>query len=111
MTNLTESHLLGTMLGVAAGAGWSLTNLWVLSRLLAAWMTPTRSTPSTPLGAGRRAIGWLLLKLAVLYPLAFLFLRAAPYRAVSFGVGFTLVLGAAIGYVAVTAQRSIPHGR
>ena len=94
------------MLGALAGAAWNLTNFWILTRLLSAWISPVRSR--------RRVLGWLLLKLAVLYPLAFVFLRAFPHLAVSFGVGFTLVLCAAVAWFAASAQRTVAlksHGR
>ena len=93
-------------LGVLSGATWGLASLWVLTRLVAAWIGPARST--------RRVSGWLLVKFAVLYPLAFTFLHAYSSLAISFGVGFTVVLGAALGYFAVRAQRAMtlrPHGR
>lgn len=106
MINLTSSNALWSAFGMLAGGGWNFANLWILSRLLSAWMAPARSK--------RRVLGWLFLKLAVLYPLVFLFLQRAPHLAISFGIGFTIVLGAAIGYFAVAAQRPLilkPHGR
>lgn len=93
-------------LGMAAGGAWSLASLWCLARLLAAWLSPARSR--------RRVIGWLLVKLAVLYPLAVVFLQAHPRLAMSFGVGFTLALAVmACGFAlhGVRAARAQSHGR
>ena len=91
------------MSSVLVGGVWSVANLWVLARLLAAWVGPQRSR--------RRVVGWLLMKLAVLYPLAVLFLRASPEAAGGFGIGFSVVLLAAITRYLLAAQRSVAHGR
>ena len=103
---MTDSIGWNAVLGALAGAAWNLANFWMLTRLLSAWMNPVRSR--------RRVFGWLLLKLAVLYPMACMFLRAFPQLAVSFGVGFTLVLCAAVAWFAASAQLTITlktHGR
>ena len=93
-------------LGIAAGGAWSLASLWCLARLLAAWLSPTHSR--------RRVIGWLLVKLAVLYPLAVAFLLAAPHLAMSFGIGFTVALAVmAVGFACqgIRAAQAQSHGR
>ena len=92
--------------GFLVGVAWGLANLWVLARLLAAWLHPPRSK--------WRVVGWLLAKLAVVYPLAALFLYAYPGRAMSFGLGFSVVLLAAIARSLLIAQRPVAlrtHGR
>ena len=103
VTNVT-SFWTTTTVGLLVGSAWSLANLWVLGRLLTAWISPA------PRRSRRRVVGWLLLKLAVIYPLAVLFLHANPGAAVSFGVGFSLVLLAALIRFTVVAQRAIAHG-
>ena len=70
--------------GLAVGAAWNLANLWCLSRVLSAWLGPHRSR--------RRAIAWLLIKLAALYPAAFIILNTHPQLATGFGIGFSLAL-------------------
>jgi len=66
--------------GVLAGAAWNLASLWCLSRMLAAWLGPRRSS--------RRALGWLLVKFPLLYVLAFVMLRSGSVSLVGFGIGF-----------------------
>ena len=92
-------------MGIAAGGAWNLANLWCFSRLLAAWLgTHSR----------RRAIGWLAVKLAVVYPSAVVVLSAAPHLAVGFGIGFGLVLIMVTGGLARASRRpaALPtHGR
>ena len=103
---MTNAALWSPALGVAAGMAWNLANLWILTRLLSSWISPARST--------RRVVGWLIVKLGALYPLAVLFLRTFPHLAISFGVGFTVVLGGAITWFVINAQRSVAvkaHGR
>lgn len=103
---MTNPAVWNGALGVLTGATWNIANLWILSRLLSTWMSPSRSV--------RQVVGWLILKLAVLYPLVIVFLQAFPHLAMSFGVGFTMVLGGAITWFAVLAQRALTiksHGR
>jgi len=83
--------------GVLAGAAWNLASLWCLSRMLAAWLGPRRSS--------RRALGWLLVKFPLLYVLAFVMLRSGSVSLVGFGIGFTVVLSLALLGVAIRAQR------
>ena len=90
-------------IGLICGAAWNAANFWCLTRLLAAWVGPRRSQP--------RAIGWVLVKLAVVYPSAFLLLRHPQVSPIGFGLGFTLVLLIGIGAFAGRAQRSLAHGR
>ena len=93
-------------LSVVGGALWSAANLWCLTRLLNAWLGPRCSR--------RRVVGWLLLKFPLLYVAVFLLLRSPALSVAGFSVGFTLVLIAAIGWLAVRAQRLStlrPHGR
>jgi hypothetical protein len=74
--------------GLLAGGVWNLVNLWCLSRLLAAWLGPQRSTA--------RVVRWLVIKFPLLYGVAWLLLSRAWVSMVGFGVGFTLVLLAAL---------------
>ena len=91
--------------GIVAGGAWNLANLWCFSRLLAAWLgTHSR----------RRAISWLVVKLAVVYPSAVIMLSAAPHLAVGFGIGFGCVLIMVTGGLARASRRpaALPiHGR
>ena len=90
-------------IGLLAGAAWNLASFWCLRRLLAAWIGPRASQP--------RAIGWVVAKLAVLYPSAYLMLRHPLVSPIGFGLGFTLVLLAGMGLSLAQAQRRIAHGR
>ena len=85
--------------GIAAGGAWSLANLWCLSRVLSAWLGPEHSR--------RRAIAWLLIKLAVLYPAAFIILNAYPQLAAGFGVGFSLALVVVIAGFALRGRAAV----
>lgn len=90
--------------GIAAGGAWSLANLWCLSRVLSAWLGPEHSR--------RRAVGWLLVKVAVLYPAAFAVLSVHRQLAPGFGLGFTLVLAVVIAGFALRSRLPVrPHGR
>jgi hypothetical protein len=94
------------VLGLAAGAAWNLASLWLLTRLLGAWLGPRPST--------RRAIGWLLLKFPLLYLGAFVLLRHPSISVIGFGIGFTLVLAVAVAALALKAGRMTArtsHGR
>lgn len=71
-------------LGVLAGGLWNMASLWILGRLLSAWLGPHPSQ--------RRAIGWLLLKFPLLYALAFVALRSSTVSLAGFGAGFTVAL-------------------
>ena len=104
-TNVMSCWTTGAV-GFLVGVTWGLVNLWVLARLLTAWMSSQRSR--------RRVVGWLLTKVAVVYPLAVLFLHAYPGCAMSFGLGFSVVLLAAIARFLLLAQRPVSlrtHGR
>jgi hypothetical protein len=92
-------------LGIAAGGCWGLANLWCLARVLNAW-----------LGAHsrRRAITWLLVKLAVLYPVAIATLSADPRLSPGFGLGFGVALVVVIAGIAWNVRRAAAvssHGR
>ena len=90
--------------GIAAGGAWNLANLWCLSRVLAAWLGPEHSR--------RRAVAWLLVKLAILYPAALAVLGAHRQLAPGFGIGFSLVLVVVIAGFALRGRPSIgPNGR
>jgi hypothetical protein len=92
-------------LGIAAGGCWSLANLWCLAKVLKAWLG-VRSR--------RRAITWLLIKLAILYPLAIALLSANPRLSPGFGLGFSVALIVVIAGFAWNARPAgtlSPHGR
>lgn len=92
--------------GTAVGGVWNLANLWCLTRLLGAWLGPSHSR--------RRAIVWTVVKFPLLYGVAFWLLAVAKVSVVGFGVGFTIVLGVALGWLAMQAQRMASagfHGR
>ncbi len=93
------------VVGILAGGAWNLANLWCLTQLFRAWLEPSPSR--------RRAIIWLLLKFPVLYLLAFGLLRMPSASLLGFGIGFTVVLVAAMGWFALQAQQMIArsHGR
>ena len=82
--------------GVFSGGAWNLANLWCLTRLLAAWLGPQRST--------KRVVGWLVVKFPLLYLLVFQLLRHPAMSIVAFGVGFTIVLLTAVTFLAVRAR-------
>jgi hypothetical protein len=97
-------------LGIAAGGWWNLASLWCLMRLLRAWT----AAPRAGARPNRRALGWLALKLAGLYPLAILFLSSPDNSKLGFGAGFTLVLGAGLAWIIWQTQRTMlarAHGR
>ena len=87
-------------LGVAVGGAWSLASLWCLTRLLASWLGPQRST--------RQVVGWLVVKFPLLYLLAFWLMRRPAVSFLGFGVGFSVVLVTAIAGLAIHARRIIP---
>jgi hypothetical protein len=92
-------------LGIAAGGLWSLANLWCLARMLAAWLGAR---------ARRRAVGWLLVKLILLYPAALALLSADPRLSPGFGLGFGIALVVIVAGVARAARQpaALPtHGR
>ena len=95
MTNL--------LLSAAAGAAWNAASLFCLARLLRAWLGPQPSR--------RRVAGWLLVKCLLLYPLVVLILRHPAISCAAFGVGFTLVLIAAMGWMLLRLPRALPYGR
>ena len=89
--------------GIAAGGAWSVANLWCLSRVLAAWIGPEHSR--------RRAVAWLLVKLAILYPAALAVLSARHQLAPGFGIGFSLVLVVVIAGFALRGRAVMgPNG-
>jgi hypothetical protein len=97
-----------TMLaGVLVGAAWNFASLWCLARMLAAWLGPRASR--------RRALSWLLVKFPLLYLLGFVILRDRSVSIVGFGIGFTIVLAAALVALTVRTQRLLApvksHGR
>ena len=75
--------------GAAAGAAWNVASLWCLAQLLHAWLGPAPST--------RRAVVWLVVKFPLLYGLTFVMLWHQAISVVGFGIGFSVVLVAAIG--------------
>ena len=94
------------LLGVLAGAAWNAASVWVMGRMLQAWLAA-----DTHRG---QAIGWLLVKLGVVYPMAWLILRHPAVSLPGFSVGFTLILFAALAWFAARTQPvSVPrpHGR
>ncbi|MBI4342495.1 MAG: hypothetical protein HY599_03920 [Candidatus Omnitrophica bacterium] len=103
MTTSSVPFWMPSAAGLLAGAAWNFASVWTLSRLLNAWLSPQRSR--------RHVVGWLAAKLAVLYPLAALFLQTYPGTAVGFGIGFTVALLVVIGWYALATQRSLAHGR
>jgi hypothetical protein len=92
-------------LSLVAGGIWNLASLWLLTRLLGAWLGPRPST--------RRAVGWLLLKFPMLYLAAFMLLHQPSVSVIGFGIGFTVVLAAAVADAALQAGRitTRPNGR
>jgi hypothetical protein len=93
-------------IGLVAGGVWNLASVWSLRRLLGAWLGPSPSR--------RRALLWLLVKFPLLYLLAVALLRSPQVSSVGFGLGFTLVLIAAIAQVVMQVRSRTarhPHGR
>ena len=80
---------------VAAGGAWNAANLWCLVHLLDAWLGRASK---------RRALAWALVKFPVLYGILFALLPRPEVSLAGFGVGFTLVLAAAIAWLAVRAK-------
>jgi hypothetical protein len=89
-----------TAIGLLAGGAWNLTSLLVLSQLLNAWLGPNRSN--------RRVVGWLLVKFPLLYLAFFAMYQFKVVSLIGFGIGFTVVLAAAVGTFAVHAMRMNP---
>lgn len=103
MMSMGTGWLGGALLrGIIVGALWHLTSLWCLARLLSAWLGPQPSR--------RRVLTWLLLKFPALYVVAIMCLRQPSISIAGFGIGFTLVLIAAMGWFAARAMR-LAHGR
>ena len=88
---------IGPALGIVGGGMWNLLNLWCLIRLLRAWLGSQRSS--------RRVLGWLLLKFPLLYGLLFVVFRHQTISLLGFGIGFTVVLLAALGVLAASAHQ------
>lgn len=86
------------VMGMVSGIVWDLASLGCLSRLLHAWLAPRR--------AQRRALGWGFAKAVLLGLLVYLFTRVSPSFIMGFGLGFTLVLLAAMGWFVLRAQRA-----
>ncbi len=84
-------------LGIVCGGLWNLASVWCLVQLLDAWLGPHPSR--------RRAIGWLLAKFPLLYAFVFLVFRRPSVSLIGFGIGFTVVLVAAVSGLACSAQR------
>ena len=94
------------VIGVLVGGVWNLASLWCLVHLLTAWLGPHPSR--------RRAIGWLLLKVALLALLVFGMLRRPGLSIAGFCVGLSVVLVVVVGHFALHAQRIVvdrSHGR
>ena len=88
-------------MGITAGVAWNLLSLWSLAQLLKAWLGPTPSRP--------RVIGWLLVKIPLLYALAFVLVSHPSISPLGFGLGFTASLALVlIGYL---LKRRLAHGR
>jgi len=99
---MTEQFLAGGI----AGAVWNALNFWCLTRLLQAWLGPQPSR--------RRALGWLLAKFPLLYAAAWVYLSRPGASVIGFGVGFTVILIAAMAWFVLQAQQITPfssHGR
>jgi hypothetical protein len=93
-------------LGIVCGGFWHLASLWCLVHLLDAWLGPQPSR--------RHVIGWLLAKFPLLYVFVFVALRQPSISLIGFGIGFTVILVAAVGALAFSAQRMTmvrAHGR
>ena len=86
-----------------AGGVWNLASLWCLSRLLAAWMSPTPSR--------RRVIVWLLVKFPLLYAAVVLLFGAHAVSAAAFGTGFSIVLFVAIAGLMADGRRVMGAAR
>lgn len=77
--------------GVLTGSLWNLASLWCLTRLLGAWLGPQPSR--------RRVMGWIVVKFPLLYLCAFMLLRSSSVSLLGFGVGFSVVLIGAVGWL------------
>ena len=118
--------------GLVIGAAWNLANLWCLQRLLAAWFAPPPSAspkanadPSgRAMGGGvgpegrdrvrdpRRSavlqgVGWLLIKFPLLYGTAWWCFSRLSISLIGFGIGFTLILLAAMAKLLLQARRMV----
>ena len=88
--------------GVLAGSLWNAANFWCFSHALGAWLDPQR--------ARRHQIGWFVVKFPLLYAAAFSLLQMPWISPIGFGIGFTLVLAAAVLLVLKARQPQL-HGR
>lgn len=94
------------VLGALVGGVWNLASLWCLMQVVRAWLGPQPST--------RRAVLWLLVKFPLLYLLIFVLLRSPTISIVGFGIGFSMVLLAVMGWLirqTVQTSPARPHGR
>ncbi|PIQ83932.1 MAG: hypothetical protein COV75_04850 [Candidatus Omnitrophica bacterium CG11_big_fil_rev_8_21_14_0_20_63_9] len=90
------------MLGTLAGLLWSLANVWGLARLSTVWLRD---------GASRtRTLLWFFIKFPCLYAVAIWLLLQPAVSPAGFGIGFTLVLIAAI-VVAAVRSTATAHGQ
>lgn len=85
--------------GIVAGGLWNMASLWCLTRLLSTWLGPQPSR--------RRTVAWLLVKFPLLYLAVFGMLRLPTVSATGFGIGFTLMLVAAITWFALRTDRTL----
>ena len=85
------------LFGLLAGAAWNAASLWCLSRLLGSWLGPSPSR--------RRVAAWLALKIT-LYGTAWKVIAQPAVSLIGFGLGFTVVLVAALAWALVRAQRT-----
>jgi len=85
-------------LSVVAGGMWNVANLWCLSRALRVWLKPQPA-------ARRQQIGWFVVKFPLLYAAAFGLATIPGISLVGFGIGFVVVIAAAVG-VTLKALRS-----
>ena len=88
--------------GLFVGGLWNLVNLWCLTQLIGAWVGPDHSR--------RRIIVWILVKFPALYFLAWALLSHPAISFLWFGVGFTVVLASAIGFLAIRSPRILTTG-
>ena len=86
LLSLRWDHALAV--GMVAGGVWNLMNLWCLIRALHVWLGSESSR--------RQAVGWFLVKFPLLYLIAVGVLLARGVSAVGFGIGFSIVLAAAL---------------
>ena len=84
--------------GIFVGAVWNLINLWCLSRALRTWLHPQPSRA--------RAIAWLAVKFPLLYSVAVGYLMRSSASAMGFGIGFLIVLIAALVAGLINASRT-----